>query len=209
MPRAVQAVLPDAIRKQEYKLRMDTAVRDTSLIALEAVNRRLEPDQQAVFELLAEIGPSHDRRILEALNQKEQRTLKPRRFKRHWEINQVTARRHELVKLGLVKDIGVYNGTWNGEKKVYHFWAVQGDYRQPAGWQRQPDRPMAIVVPDRCLNCEYRRNFIRQEAEKPVIEKLKTCLFDSRQVSQAGSVLARHKHRIKNQPSAGTALLFR
>jgi hypothetical protein len=151
---------------------MNTAVKDTSLIALEKVNKRLEPDQLAVIELLEEIGPAHDLRIKEALNQKEQRAQKPREFKRHWEINQVTARRNELVKLGLVRDIGRFSGIWNDKKKEYHFWAVQGDYRCPAGWVRQPDKPHAVVIPDCCVNCGYRRNFIRQKAEKPIIERL-------------------------------------
>jgi len=178
---------------------METAVQDTSLIALEKVNKRLEPDQQAVIELLEEIGPAHDLRIKEALNQKEQKAMKPREFKRHWEINQVTARRNELVKLGIVRDIGRFKGMWNDEKKEYHFWAAQGDYRCPAGWVRQPDKPHAVVIPERCARCRYRQQFTEQKAEKPVIEKLK--------VREAASILAHHGQTMKKQP-AGTALLF-
>ncbi|MGA1979492.1 MAG: hypothetical protein ABSG99_02850 [Sedimentisphaerales bacterium] len=165
---------------------METAVKDTSLMALEKVNRRLEPDQLAVLELLEEIGPAHDLRLLEALNQKEQKSLKPREFRRAWKINQVTARRNELVKLGLIRDIGMYNGFWEGRAKTYHFWMVQGDYRCPAGWVRQPDRSHAIVIPDKCASCRYRRQFIRQAAERPVVERLNA--------SAAGSVLARYGH---------------
>ncbi len=155
---------------------MNTAVKDTSLLALEKVNKRLEPDQQAVLEILEEIGPAHDLRILEALNQKEQRSLKPRDLKRHWKINQVTARRHELVNIHrIVKDIGVYRGTWEDEKKTYHFWAVQGDYRQPAGWERLPDKQHKFVTPpEQCLNCRYRKEFFQRQMEKPILERLRT-----------------------------------
>ncbi len=179
---------------------METAVRDTSLLALKTFEE-LALDQRAVLELLEEIGPAHDRRLLEALNQKERASGKPRRLQRHWEINQVTARRNELVKLGLVMDIGAYSGLWNDERKVYHFWAVQGDYRQPAGWVKQPAKPHTAVIDGRCANCGYRRNFIQQKAEGPIVEKLK--------VSEAGSTLARHGHEIKKQPVGKTGALFR
>ena len=184
---------------------METAVRDTSLMALEKVNKRLEPDQLAVLELLEEIGPAHDLRILEALNLKEQKALKPREFKRVWKINQVTARRNELVELRIVNDIGVFKGIWDGEKKTYHFWAAQGDYRQPAGWERLPDKPHKTIIPDRCVNCEYLKCFRRQKTEKPIIEKLK--------VSEAGSVLGKFGHsqsvrNVRKQHAAETATLF-
>lgn len=47
-------------------------VRDTSLMALEELKSRLEPNQWKVYEIISEIGPAHDQRILEVLNQKEQ-----------------------------------------------------------------------------------------------------------------------------------------
>lgn len=133
------------------------AVRETSLLALEQVQKRLEPDQWAVFEILDEIGPAPDKRILEALNQKEQAIPKPKQFKRIWEINQVTARRNELVKLQLVRHIGTYKGQFHGKNKTYYFWAVGGDEREPVGWKRLPDKPFAIVVEDKCATCPYRK----------------------------------------------------
>lgn len=160
------------------------AVRETSLMALEQVQKRLEPDQWAVFEILAEIGPAHDRRILEALNQRERMTLKPKRFKRRWEINQVTARRNELVKMGLIRDIGAFSGYWHSDKKTYHFWAVQGDERELVGWEKLPDKPHTIG-PDRCTHCPYKRQAIKQKAEQPIIAKLTA--------SEAASILAKHK----------------
>lgn len=177
---------------------MDTLVRDTSLMALKKVNKRLEPDQRAVLELLEEIGPAHDLRLLEALNQKEQKALKPREFKRAWKINQVTARRNELVELRIINDIGVFKGIWNNEKKTYHFWAVQGDYRQPAGWERQPDRPHRTIQ-DRCTQCQIKRQMMKQKTEQPILAKLA--------VSEAGSILARYRQSRKSQLT-GTASLF-
>lgn len=131
-------------------------VRETSLIALEELKGRLEPNQWKVYEILSEIGPAHDQRILEALNQKEQLADKPKRYKRIWAINQVTGRRNELVGLQLVKCLGQYSGIWNGRKKTYCFWAVQGDLRQPAGWVRLADKPLP-ELPDKCAQCPYRR----------------------------------------------------
>lgn len=174
-------------------------IRETSLMALEQVQKRLEPDQWAVFEILAEIGPAHDRRILEALNQREQKTLKPKRFKRKWEINQVTARRNELVKMGLIRDIGAFSGYWHSDKKTYHFWAVQGDERELVGWERLPDKPHNIG-PDRCTHCPYKRQAIRQKAGQPVLARLAA--------SEAGSILARYRQRRKNQTKGQMALVF-
>jgi len=174
-------------------------VRNTSLMALEQIQDKLEPDQWAVFEILDEIGPASDRRILEALNQKEQMTLKPKRFKKRWEINQVTARRNELVKLQLVRYIGIYKGQFHGKNKTYYFWAVRGDEREPIGWERLPDKLLAVVIPDKCANCRYRRNFIQQQAGRLIVEKLN--------VSQAGRILAQHRQSRKRQPIE-TALLF-
>jgi len=175
------------------------SVRDTSLLALKEVQKRLEPDQWSIYEILTGIGPAHDRRILEALNQKEQATLKPARLKRHWEINQVTARRNELVKLQLVRDIGTYNNNWQDRKRTYHFWAVQGDSREPTGWQRRPDKP-APIMSDKCARCPHRQLAIRQQAEKPIVEKLAA--------SEAGHTLAAYRQSRKKQMTGQTVMTF-
>jgi len=120
-------------------------VRDTSIEAYcKEVKPRLEPDEQAVFEILYELGPCHDRRILEALNQKE--AFKPRAIRRRWEINAVTGRRNGLLNKnylmgeGVVVDLGKFKGTWNGRSKTYHFWAIRGDRRPlPHGWWKVPE----------------------------------------------------------------------
>jgi hypothetical protein len=175
-------------------------VTDTSLIALEKVNKRLEPDQWAVYAILEELGPAPDKRILEAMNQKE----RANGSKRRWAINQVTARRNELVKLQLVRCIGTYRGIFDGQKKTYAFWAVAGDDRQPAGWQRLPDKPVAVKLDDKCANCLYRRQVhlrqIQENAERPILERL--------QVSEAGSVLANSRKDRKNNPQKQLTLNF-
>ncbi len=113
-------------------------VKDTSREAFERVRQICGPDEQAVFEILSEIGPAHDRRILEALNQKE--SFKSKKDRRIWTINSVTGRRNGLIDKQLIFDIGSWRGSWYGQKKTYHFWRVCGDTRQPAGWQlvREP-----------------------------------------------------------------------
>ena len=111
------------------------AIRDTSLIAYDKVLRDLPKACQPVFEILLELGPCHNNRILEALNQREQKSLKPSHLKRRWQINQVTGRINDLVyRYPVVEDLGPHRGIWNSEDKVYHFWRVRGDQRTPAGW---------------------------------------------------------------------------
>ena len=110
------------------------AVRDTCLIAFEQIREQVGPDEMAVYEVLAEIGPAHDRRILEALNQKEKQ--KPPGVRREWQINQVTGRRNGLLLKRLIVDMGSFRGIWCGEKKTYHFWRITGEWRTPAGWEK-------------------------------------------------------------------------
>ena len=110
-------------------------------MAFEEKLKNMEPDEQAVFAVLDEIGPACDRRILEALNQKEARRLGGQHQRRYWEINQVCGRRNGLVNLNVVRDMGIYCGTWYGKKKKYHFWKVAGDLREPpAGWKKYEGR---------------------------------------------------------------------
>ena len=75
-------------------------VRDTSREAFEVVREKLGADQSAVLAVLDEIGPADDRRILEALNQKEAADYKPKAARRTWTINIVTPRRGELFAVG-------------------------------------------------------------------------------------------------------------
>lgn len=113
-------------------------VRETSKIALEKIKGKIGADEQVVFELLLELGPTHDRRILEALNQKERKSKKPKSQQRTWEIMSVTGRRNRLLGRGFIRDLGPHKGSWHGKSKKYHIWAVVGDDRDPAGWTPVP-----------------------------------------------------------------------
>ena len=154
-------------------------VRDTSRMALEENAERLGADEQAVFAILCEIGPAHDRRILEALNQKEAVTLKPKKQKRKWEIMSVTGRRNKLVMLGVVEDIGSFKGQWNGKNKTYHFWRVRHDQRDPVGWVKIETRPK-----------EYHHTL-------PVSSETKRDMS----VSEAGRVLVAERRRGRKKPA--------
>ncbi len=145
------------------------AVRDTSLIAFDKL--RLEPAEAAVLAVLDELGPCHDRRIMEALNQKEQATLKPKRLRRKWEINSVTGRRHALVNQhSIVEDIGKYTGLWRGEKKTYHFWRVAGDTREPA-WRKVEAEPVCMEPPRPPQEQPTRRMIVSEAARILVSER--------------------------------------
>ena len=118
------------------------SVTETSRKAYDKIKPYLGPDQQAIYDIIAEIGPCHDRRILEALNQKEAATLKPRQLKRTWEINEVSGRRNELVTKRYIWFLGRYRGLWHGKKKLYQFHSVVGDIRRPEdfGWRKYVPR---------------------------------------------------------------------
>ena len=118
---------------------------DTSMEAFENIKAHLEPSQSQVLVAIDELGPTHDRRILEYLNQREMQ--KPRRFRKKWEINQVTARRNRLVQLDVVVDMGPYSGLWNGRNKTYHFWRARGEFREPTGWVKTEIEPHVVTVP--------------------------------------------------------------
>lgn len=146
------------------------SVKDTSLEALEKYKEQLKGDAQKVFEILLELGPTHDRRILEALNQKEQKTLKPRYEKRKWEINSVTGRRNDLVGLGAIEDLGPHVGFWHGQKKTYHIWRVRGDNREPIGWklkeiEARPQRKSRQQI-------EQHITEIQNKVAQPILQKL-------------------------------------
>jgi len=145
-------------------------VRDSSLIALERLSERTkESDKDRVLNILLEIGPTHDRRILEALNQAEQKTLKKHR--RVWEINSVTGRRNDLVANDLVEDMGLHSGRWHDREKSYHIWRVRGDDKPaPPGWRKVESAPQAHrSYAERKAN--IRR--IREEAEARVMKRIK------------------------------------
>jgi hypothetical protein len=111
-------------------------VRETSIKALRENRIKLGHSQMEVFRAFLELGPMHDARIYEYLEQREK--LKPRKLKRHkWENSNICGRRNQLIGKGVMVDLGSYRGIWNGERKTYHLWAVWNDERPvPAGWER-------------------------------------------------------------------------
>jgi hypothetical protein len=151
--------------------------------AYEKNRDRFKGTLRAVFEAIIELGPTHNSRILEYLNQKE--SQKPRHYRRLWQINQVTGRVNDLVNIHcVVVDMGRYLGKWYGKNKTYHLWRAVGDDRQPVGWIKLPyekTRKQAVV---------YDRLQRRRQAERPVLQKMS--------VSQAGRTLVEFK-KIKNQ----------
>lgn len=143
-------------------------VRETSKIALEKLKDK--PITQKVFEAILDLGPTHNNRILEYLNQKE--SFKPRRVRRYWQINQVCDRVNDLVNIfTVVKDMGPHKGNWHGQPKTYHLWAVIGEDRKPAGWRPVPKEglPKPTKPP-----AEIRAglNEVQAKAEQPILQKL-------------------------------------
>ena len=110
---------------------------ETSILAFEKIKGSLEPLEQEVWLALLELGPTHDLRLQEYLQQREKQ--KPRRDRRQWKINVVTARRGGLCNKGQVRLFGLYKGQWNDEKKVYRIWGLTNDAREPAGWTKLSD----------------------------------------------------------------------
>ena len=142
-------------------------VRETSKIALEKLKE--SPVTQKIFKAILEIGPTHNNRILEFLNQKE--SFKPRGQRRYWQINQVCGRVHDLIHIySLVRDLGPHRGRWHGQPKTYHLWVVAGDDREPVGWNPVPkeDLPKPTKSP---ADIKTGLNEVRARAEKPILQE--------------------------------------
>jgi hypothetical protein len=135
-------------------------------MALESLE--LGSDESRVLAVLEEIGPACDRRILEALNQKEAAAMKPRSERRHWTINAVTGRRNGLVEKELIDDLGTFKKE--GHRAV-HLWRAKGDSREPVGWKRieifirQADMPARKEAHEKAEN-------MKAEAALPVLNRL-------------------------------------
>jgi hypothetical protein len=144
------------------------AVQDTSKKALDNTQKSLGNKQQIIFEALLEIGPSHNNRILEYLNQKE--SLKPRGQRKFWQINQVCGRINELInEKQIVRDLGPHRGFWHGQSKTYHIWAVIGENQNPFGWVPVPKENSRL----RKSHAEIRAGLkeVRAKVEKRILQK--------------------------------------
>ncbi len=173
-------------------------VQDSSLLAYEEIKNKLQNYQAAVLNILEEIGPTHDLRILEALNQKEK--TKPKRKRRIWHINEVTARRNELVLLSIVIDIGPHRGFWRREKKVYHIWRVAGDKRLPSGWTKADIKINMPRSPEQIKKQSDNYKEIRQQAASEISANINA--------SRAGQILAEHRIRKSRKRETKEKLLF-
>ena len=85
---------------------MKTRMQDTSLSAYVAIQPRLPKKQKEVYRLLREASQQG----MDMTNYELARAL-------HWQINCVTGRVNELVKMGLVQKAG---RRWNKETQAWN-----------------------------------------------------------------------------------------
>ncbi len=105
----------------------------------------LNADYDAVYNMIEQLGPCHNNRILEALQQAQKRMAVKDRRATVWVSNNVWNRVNELInKLGLVRDLGRHKGVWQGRNVSFNFRKIVGDMAQvgdtqeSAGWERLP-----------------------------------------------------------------------
>jgi len=156
-------------------------VRSTSKDALEIIRPNLPASMQPIYDCLDDLGPCHDNRILEYLQQKQKQ--KPSKDRKRWRITGVNARRNDLINRGEVLCLGKFEGKWEGQSKKYLFHGLKIDSRPvPPGWVEIPDddtEPLKITQP---LPAPVARS-------TPVISP-----------SVAGATLAAARHRKKYRP---------
>jgi len=111
-------------------------IRDTSREAFEqlAGSGAKETLRELVFAAVLDIGPVHNLRLLEYLQQREKQKLKKGRIT--WTTNNAWPRVTYLVAMGSLRNLGTFRGVWEGKKKTLHFWAAggQGENDIPPGW---------------------------------------------------------------------------
>jgi len=183
-------------------------IKDSSLLAFEEAKKNLEPDQRAVLEIIEELGPVCDKRILEALQQKELKKPKKDRRKRKWSINKVTPRRGELVEMKFVRDLGMYRGRFKDEKTTCHLWRARGDEREPAGWEKMPDEGRTIDRgPKAAAERRNKAQQVKEEAGQKVLAKMNA----REKASNAGRALVeyrKHKTRKLTSPTKQSTFAF-
>jgi len=88
-----------------------------------------------VFAAIVEIGPVHNLRLLEYLQQKEKQ--KPKADRIDWTRSNCWPRVTWLASHNHVHDLGAFCGSWKGKKKNLHLWCVSGQSKNiPPGWKR-------------------------------------------------------------------------
>jgi len=150
------------------------SVRDTSIMAMAEIKKRIEPAESAVLAVIEEIGPACDTRLLEALNQKEQATLKLKYQKHKWTINSVTGRRYALVnKYDIVEDLGIYKKP---NHHAVHMWRVRGDKRrlEDFGWVKVEKEDIVLPpTPRERFEMHQRGQQIKNEIGKQILGRLR------------------------------------
>ena len=96
-----------------------------------------------VFAEIVDIGPVHNLRLLESLQQKEK--LKKKADRIEWTRSNCWPRVSDMTGAGgAVYDLGVYRGLWYGKRKTLHFWGVSGQSKDiPPGWEKVERKPTA------------------------------------------------------------------
>lgn len=98
-----------------------------------------------VFAAVVEIGPVHNLRLLEYLQQKEKQ--KPKAGCIEWTPSNCWPRVTWLASNGHVKDLGAFRGSWRGKKKTLHFWYVSGQLKDIPGWKKvEAKQPIVAKV---------------------------------------------------------------
>lgn len=147
------------------------AVRETSLLAYKQILRTMPDCCRPVFAAICDTGPIHDKGILNYLRRQEAAAYKPKRARRPWEANIITGRRNDLVKMGAVKDLGTF--TRQDQSRPVHLWYVASESNTPPpGWKRADQ----VKYPKQQKTPAERKAFrqrIREQAERPVLDKLK------------------------------------
>ncbi len=105
-----------------------------SIAEFKRIRRHLARLEAVVWRAILDLGPTHDLRLQEYLEQAE--SLKRKKYRRQWPINVVTGRRYKLALKGHIIFSGYYRCVWNGKTKVRKFWALSADKREPAGCEK-------------------------------------------------------------------------
>lgn len=113
-------------------------LRDTSLAAFENLlaSGQLTGLKLAVYRAICDIGPVHNLRLLEYLQQKERVDNKPAN-RIDWTRSNCWPRVTELVAGGCVVDAGAYHLNWLGRNKTLHIWYVASAKTEiPKQWKK-------------------------------------------------------------------------
>ncbi len=167
------------------------AVRDTSMEAFEGERKsgRAATLRQRVYEAILTLGVTHNKRILEYLQQKESQRY-PVKDRIEWTVSNCWPRVTKLQQLGHVVDCGKYRGVWKGRKKTLTFFRVKGIYpTEPVGWEKVERKLEPLPAPTPAPPKIYPADRAYQM-----------------NVTQAASVLGTHaqsRHKLKTQPKQG------